>query len=126
MESEQWTTDMVLRLALTQWNNWKSRENRLHGPLRHNQNASFECWTPPPTDFLKCNVNATIFLDSGKVSFGAVLRSNNSNIVASLSGPVGCIHDPYHVEALACKEALSWIKNRGDRNVIVETDCLNL
>ncbi|MCI16128.1 hypothetical protein A2U01_0037269, partial [Trifolium medium] len=34
-------------------------------------------WQPPPTMFVKCNIDATVFMPEQKVSMGACLRNEN-------------------------------------------------
>ncbi|XP_031111871.1 uncharacterized protein LOC116015844 [Ipomoea triloba] len=86
-------------------------------------------WKPPPLGFLKCNVDAAIH--SAGATFGAVLRNHEGLFVAALSGQLHCSQDPYLAEALAVKEALSWIKSRPkrrffkERRFYMESDCLN-
>nr|GMC86814.1 uncharacterized protein LOC109147752 [Ipomoea batatas] len=71
-------------------------------------------WTPPQHGFLKCNVDAAIFDDG--VGYGAVLRDHHGLFVAAKADRLMATCDPLLAEALAVKEALSWI---------IETDCLN-
>ena len=38
----------------------------------------------------------------------------------------GCLHGPIRaveVEAMSCREALSWLKDKGNRKIIIERDC---
>ncbi|XP_031108704.1 uncharacterized protein LOC116013195 [Ipomoea triloba] len=81
-------------------------------------------WVPPPTGTLKCNVDAMI--NDGVVGFGAVLRDHEGKFVAACGGRLNCAIDPYVAEAMAVKEALTWLKNRGTFLVIIESDCLNV
>ncbi|XP_019181990.1 PREDICTED: uncharacterized protein LOC109177143 [Ipomoea nil] len=62
-------------------------------------------WNPPPRGSLKCNVDTAIF--SGGVGFGAVLRDHTGRFVAAKSGRIEDTQDPFMVEAIAAKEALT-------------------
>ncbi|XP_031131694.1 uncharacterized protein LOC116033079 [Ipomoea triloba] len=80
-------------------------------------------WLPPSIGRLKCNVDAALV--NGCVSFGAVLRDHLGNFVAACAGRLNCPHDPYLAESMAVKEALTWLKDRTNSHVTIETDCLN-
>ncbi|XP_019186548.1 PREDICTED: uncharacterized protein LOC109181252 [Ipomoea nil] len=80
-------------------------------------------WSPPPVNFLKCNVDATIFADGA--GFGAVVRDEEGRFVAACSARLNCQDDPFMAETMAVKEALKWLKTNRFNNVILETDCLN-
>lgn len=41
-------------------------------------------------------------------------------------GSIRCLDDAHKVEALAVKEALSWMKSIDGKHVHVEMDCLNV
>lgn len=53
-----------------------------------------------------------------KVGYGGVVFSNNDEFLAAKSGRLQCIQQPYQDEAMACREVLSWIKDRGVNNVV--------
>ncbi|XP_031120806.1 uncharacterized protein LOC116024043 [Ipomoea triloba] len=80
-------------------------------------------WTPPQHGFLKCNVDVAIFDDGA--GYGAVLRDHHGLFVAAKADRLMATRDPLLAEALAVKEALSWIKDSDYSSVIIETDCLN-
>ncbi|MBA0823499.1 hypothetical protein Goarm_020227 [Gossypium armourianum] len=60
-------------------------------------------WLPPPTGYVKCNVDASRF-----------------EYTVFEKGPFG----PRLVKAFAIFEALSWLKSIHMENVILESDCL--
>ncbi|XP_019190315.1 PREDICTED: uncharacterized protein LOC109184732 [Ipomoea nil] len=79
-------------------------------------------WSLPPINVLKCNVDAATFEDG--VGFGAVIRDWNGRFIAAKSGRLNGENDPFIAEVLAAKEALTWIKEQGLNNIILESDCL--
>ena len=84
------------------------------------------CWVKPPLGWLKCNVDARIFSSQGRYSFGGVIRDYGGGFVAAKCQSFSGLFRPREAEALAVREALSWIKNLHLSTVIVETDCLNV
>ncbi|XP_019198266.1 PREDICTED: uncharacterized protein LOC109192125 [Ipomoea nil] len=80
-------------------------------------------WNAPPANHVKCNVDAAIFMDG--VGYGAVLRGCDGRFVAARAGRIECDKDPLMAEAIAVKEALTWLKDLGQNNLIIESDCLN-
>ncbi|XP_019168367.1 PREDICTED: uncharacterized protein LOC109164066 [Ipomoea nil] len=82
-----------------------------------------EQWTPPPAGSLKCNVDTAIFEDGA--GFGLVVRDHVGCFVATKKGQLDGERDPFVAEALAAKEALTWLKEQNLNNIIIESDCLN-
>ncbi|XP_019197204.1 PREDICTED: uncharacterized protein LOC109191089 [Ipomoea nil] len=73
-----------------------------------------------------CRVDGGFMQGAGQAAFGAVLLDTNGGYISACSGPLQGCSSPLMAEALACKEALSWLKDRGEQNVEVYTDCLTL
>lgn len=59
------------------------------------------------------------------VGFGLVLRDHTGAFVSAFNARLNCGNDPYLAEAMAIREALSWMKRNGYTNFILETDNLN-
>ncbi len=51
-------------------------------------------WNKPHVGQLKCNLDASVTFDSGKTSFGALVRDANKSFVSGFYGFFGSIHDP--------------------------------
>ncbi|XP_019168825.1 PREDICTED: uncharacterized protein LOC109164732 [Ipomoea nil] len=81
-------------------------------------------WIPLPEGFLKCNVDASIH--GGDAAYGVVLRNHEGRFIAACSGKFPCVSEVYLAEAIAFKEALSWLKSRSHNMCFVESDCLCL
>ncbi|XP_019170547.1 PREDICTED: uncharacterized protein LOC109166112 [Ipomoea nil] len=73
-----------------------------------------------------CHMDAGYLHDSGVATVGAILLDADGRYVAAFSAPLPTCFSPLMAEALACKEALSWLKNRGETSVHLYTDCLSL
>nr|GLL49714.1 uncharacterized protein LOC109185201 [Ipomoea trifida] len=89
----------------------------------HDTPATVLVWVPTLLGKFKCNVDAALHNDV--VHYGAIIRDSEGRFVAARSGHLLCDKDPYLAEALAVKEALTWLKERELSHVILESDCLN-
>lgn len=78
-----------------------------------------------PQGYVLCKVDAACPSNRDPPGFGAVILDTQGRFVAARSGQLRCTRDPYSLEVLACREALSWLKARGDVDIILETDCAN-
>ncbi|XP_031101746.1 uncharacterized protein LOC116005640 [Ipomoea triloba] len=74
----------------------------------------------------RCYFDARFCSSSLKASFGAVLLSATGSFIAACAGPISSCFSPLMAEAVASKEALSWLRDRGVSNVAVFTDCSQL
>ena len=79
-------------------------------------------WKNPPLHFLKCDVDAALFWKHRKVGVGMVLRDLVGDFVASTTVWFEGLYQVHEAEALGVRKTLSWIKERGLNNVILETD----
>ncbi|XP_019198176.1 PREDICTED: uncharacterized protein LOC109192004 [Ipomoea nil] len=74
----------------------------------------------------RCRVDAGYLHDTGRATVGAVLFNANGEYISAFNAPLPTCLSPLMAEALACKEALSWLKGRGEQNIELYTDCLTL
>ncbi|XP_019171115.1 PREDICTED: uncharacterized protein LOC109166684 [Ipomoea nil] len=74
----------------------------------------------------RCYVDAGYRHATGEASFGVVLLSLNGTFMAAWNGRLPTCFSPFMAEALACKEALSWLLERNIVDVDLLTDCLQL
>ncbi|VFQ75807.1 unnamed protein product [Cuscuta campestris] len=58
-----------------------------------------------------------------EVAFGCALFSPTNCFLAAINGELLCSPDPLMAEAMACREALSWIKTLDIHNVEILMDC---
>ncbi|KAH9778582.1 reverse transcriptase domain-containing protein [Citrus sinensis] len=84
------------------------------------------CWGKPPQGWLKCNVDAGVFSSQSRCSFRGVIRDSGGAFIAAKCQSFPGLFRPREAEALAVREALSWIKNLQLSKIIVEIDCLNV
>ena len=83
-------------------------------------------WQQPPSGFVKCNIDATVFHEEGKSSWGIVVRDSQGLFMHGASRLVDGLFQVRELEALGLREALSWIKNLGWYRVIFELDSLQV
>ncbi|KAL6565919.1 hypothetical protein OROHE_004974 [Orobanche hederae] len=74
-----------------------------------------------PPGFLKLNFDGALFQNANIGGFGCVIRDNRGSFVAACNGIFNCQMDAFLVEALSCREALSWIKSCGWTKVLIES-----
>ncbi|XP_019155369.1 PREDICTED: uncharacterized protein LOC109152237 [Ipomoea nil] len=74
----------------------------------------------------KCYIDAGFMPATGKATVGAILFDEEGEYVSAFSAPLSNCLSPLMAETIACKEALSWLWNRGERSVRLLTDCLTL
>ncbi|VFR03295.1 unnamed protein product [Cuscuta campestris] len=80
-------------------------------------------WERPPVNYLKVNVDASSGLVDRYVGLCFIVRDYEGRFVAAKSIKCRGSFGPREAEAIAVKEALSWIKSKGWKQVLVETDC---
>lgn len=76
----------------------------------------------PPTLF-RCHVDAAYDCDTRKATAGVVLLNPSGEFVAAMSTLLPLFDSAIMAETLACKEALSWLKNMNEEAVMVLTHC---
>ncbi|XP_019173296.1 PREDICTED: uncharacterized protein LOC109168895 [Ipomoea nil] len=79
-----------------------------------------------PAEIRECHFDAAYHPTTNKASAGAVLRDENGSYVTAFSTTLPDCFSPLMTEAYACKEVLSWLRDRGHRCVRLYTDCLTL
>lgn len=85
--------------------------------------------TTPGADFVipagavRVCVDAAVFSELGLAYYGVVILDRDGGFIAAKNGPLRCLNDAHLAEALAIKEALSWVKDRGFLKIVVCSDC---
>ncbi|XP_019168893.1 PREDICTED: uncharacterized protein LOC109164800 [Ipomoea nil] len=77
----------------------------------------------PAPSGLQCHVDAAWSPTTWAAAFGAVLLDDQGGFVAALNGRLPLCENAITAEALACKEALSWLKDRQITSVTLSMDC---
>ncbi|XP_019179228.1 PREDICTED: uncharacterized protein LOC109174446 [Ipomoea nil] len=75
---------------------------------------------------LRCFFEAGYRQHTGEATYGVVLLNHDGAFVAATAGTLPGAFSPLMTEALACKEALSWLKGRDIVIVDLLTDCMEL
>ncbi|XP_019157770.1 PREDICTED: uncharacterized protein LOC109154432 [Ipomoea nil] len=74
----------------------------------------------------RCRVDAGYLHETGMATVGAILLDANGGYISAYTAPLPNCFSPLMAEALSCKEVLSWLKDWGEQNIEVYTDCLTL
>ena len=83
-------------------------------------------WKRPLPGFVKCNIDAAVFREEGKSSWGIVVRDSQGLFLHAASRVVNGLFHVRELETMGLREALSWIKQLGLKRVIFETDSLQV
>ncbi|KAL8094911.1 hypothetical protein AgCh_036428 [Apium graveolens] len=105
---------------------WKMAQNRFYTvplqPSVHGDGA--EKWVKPQQHTVKITVDAAIFEEIPATGMGLIARDHTGGLLWAKTKLVQELMHPSMAEAVAIKEALSWLKNLGWESVIIESDCL--
>ncbi|XP_019166655.1 PREDICTED: uncharacterized protein LOC109162407 [Ipomoea nil] len=74
----------------------------------------------------RCFVDARYYHDGNSAVMGVVLLDADGRYVTAYSALLPNCFSPLMTEAFACKEALSWLRGRGEQDVQIYTDCPTL
>lgn len=83
-----------------------------------------EHWTIPPVQMIKAKTDAAIFASENQFSFSFVARDSAGMLKEARAVCKRGVMQPDLAEANGVQEALSWIKNNGWMEVLLESDCL--
>ncbi|CAJ2655982.1 unnamed protein product [Trifolium pratense] len=83
------------------------------------------CLSPPPSNFLKLNVDAHLS-DDGRWAFGMILRRDDGRCVGAEMRICFGTHDAAMAEATGLLEALYWVDRNHLSNTIIEIDGANI
>ncbi|XP_019199809.1 PREDICTED: uncharacterized protein LOC109193407 [Ipomoea nil] len=75
---------------------------------------------------LMCYFDAAYDPRTSKAAAGAIILDAQGGYIAAMTTPMSDCFTPLMAEALACKEVLSWLRNRGIDSIQLFTDCLVL
>lgn len=81
-------------------------------------------WVVPQVDYMKISVDAAIFTEYNASGMGLIVRDDKGELIQAKTKCTFGMLSANMAEAMAIKEALSWIKDKDWRKVVVETDCL--
>ena len=85
-------------------------------------NAHPSMWLPPPAGRYKLNFDASMFSDPPFTGYGAVIRNENADVMASFSVHGSKAVDSSEAELLACRRAIQFAIEMGITDVVIEGD----
>lgn len=83
-------------------------------------------WSKPHQGWFSCNVDAATSVEKSLSSFGCIIRNDAGEFVAGLGGVFLGVVDPKLAEAMAFREALSWVNRKALENVVFQLDALGV
>ncbi|CAN1782702.1 Putative ribonuclease H protein At1g65750 [Linum perenne] len=86
------------------------------------ESAGCNSWHPPPSDAVKCNVDAGFRTNDATWGWGAVLRSHSGSLIAYRTGWERGRPSVKEGEAWGLLDALRWVEELGMDRVIFEVD----
>jgi ribonuclease HI len=96
-------------------------------PVKKAEKATAKlCWERPSARWVKCNVDAAIFAESGQGGTGVVLRDETGMFLGAQATPYAHCMDATTVEAWACWDAMELARRCRAAKLCVETDCMEL
>ncbi|XP_021593121.1 uncharacterized protein LOC110600563 [Manihot esculenta] len=84
--------------------------------------SALTVWSPPPQGWIKVNIDASLNSQRNSIGFGCVVRDANGRFMAAKTGCFCSQMEVKCAEAMAFREALSWIKEYGWDQVLFESD----
>lgn len=118
----------VLNTTLSVLNQWRFVQDKTfdHSLGFLNPEDGQVKWQAPSLNIVKVNTDAALFDNPSIFSYAQVIRDHNGRLVeAMLRCNLGTV-SPELAEAMGIRKALSWVKNAGRNDVVVESDCLAL
>ncbi|KAL8116087.1 hypothetical protein AgCh_022542 [Apium graveolens] len=109
-KSEVWGVVNSTKRCLADW-----RKAQIDGAIS---------WVKSQTDIVKITVDATTFTESSKYGIGMLSRDDEWEVIQGRSSLFEGNVRPEFAEAIAVKEALSWVKSKDWRKIEIESDCL--
>lgn len=119
------TATRVMERARQHLRDWREVMDEGKRSSIHNHRFT-EKWKKPPQGYTKLNVDAAINVAERKTGFGWVLRDDHGEFKNAKSGVWNGLFNPKEAEAMAIREALSWLKFHRRESVQIETDALQV
>ncbi|XP_019167808.1 PREDICTED: uncharacterized protein LOC109163513 [Ipomoea nil] len=114
--------NLILRRTMSFWENWRQAQVATHQHTNGDIATNITRWTPPPVGKLKLNSDATINQVANAMGFGWVLRDEDGAFLAAKNMQAPRSYTVEEAEAMSLREALSWLKDTGMGDVVVEID----
>ncbi|KAM6598511.1 hypothetical protein CsatA_018120 [Cannabis sativa] len=106
--------ERVVNAAITYLDSWKKAqlESRVVSPISGLNTSGCEQWAKPCFGEIKVNCDVAVFEDDNSLGLGWIARDHNGLFIDALAVKTYGQPDPFLAEAMALKEALSWVKGR--------------
>lgn len=108
---------------LVQWREAQERSTEALTRLRVVGDGA-NAWAKPQVGVIKVSVDAATFIDNSGTGMGMVARNSKGELIQAVSKFTREVVSPELAEAMAIKEAFSWIKSNLWQEVIMESDCM--
>lgn len=123
---KQVSLNSVIAMAKQYLGQWKEAQSRSSEALTQSFYAGdgASSWVKPQVGTIKATVDAALFEEQPAYGIGLVARDAEGELVQATALYCEGVTSPVLAEALAIKEALSWIKMKAWEMVQLESDCL--
>ncbi|XP_019177735.1 PREDICTED: uncharacterized protein LOC109172940 [Ipomoea nil] len=113
----------MVRMALSYVRDWQTAQSQ---NTTRTQNMAIQAhhtaWSPPPPHYLKINIDVAMDFEHCRMGYGWILRDAAGVVKGAATSTIQGIYSVREAEAIGAREALSWIKNKGWSQVVLETD----
>ncbi|XP_063943206.1 uncharacterized protein LOC135150605 [Daucus carota subsp. sativus] len=109
------------------WSLWRSGNDLIwnqKSTMPHVEGDGATVWVKPKQNLVEVSVDAAVFEDRGGVGFVFVARNSDGELIEARAVVHPHLVAPVVAEAMAFKEALSWMDARGWHESIIKSDCL--
>ncbi|KAL8103095.1 hypothetical protein AgCh_027577 [Apium graveolens] len=115
-------------IVMVCWMLWKNRNDLVWNQhsLDSAEEDGEEHWNPPSINSVKINTDAAIFTESDSYSYVFVVRDHEGRLIEAGARCRRGSPSADLAEALSIREALSWLKDKGYGNAVLESDCLQV
>lgn len=120
--------DEVVRTAHSTLDQWLEAQlkNFVPSVVSLNPMDGKELWTKPEVHKIKINVDAALFTSANEYGYAFVSRDHSGKLIMAKTVCCLGVVAADLAEAIAFKEALSWIKSKDWNNIVLETDCFKV
>ena len=94
--------------------------------VQRTQQPNGDTWQPPPPEEFKLNFDAAVFLDSGRIGYGAIIRNEKGEVMAAMTASGPMVRTSDEPELLACRKAIEFAVDAGFSRMIIEGDIINV
>ncbi|XP_020992182.1 uncharacterized protein LOC110278262 [Arachis duranensis] len=121
--NHSWTINKAKALEATYWKLSEKQQSQKTEANRSKTNLVK--WRPPPQNWLKANVDATLRKDTETGAIAAVIRDSKGRIILGFSGKIQAKSSTV-AEAQAIRQALIIVNNLQMGRTLIESDNLKL